>query len=170
MLTHEGFILMAPMFVSLYLIATPRRETTDSKTLGPIRIYWPAVHCLGLFLIAMVIYAIWREIVIPLYGDYAYSSSLIVLTPRNLALKFMTGLRTALVPLDDVLKQIMRFPPEGTHLLLSGILAASVWAVILRLRATQSSLQEAQRISDASRFCLRHGLDRRRNRHSRHFT
>ena len=144
MLTHEGFILMAPMFVSLYLIATRRRETTDSKTLGPIRIYWPAVHCLGLFLIAMVIYAIWREIVIPLYGDYAYSSSLIVLTPRNLALKFMTGLRTALVPLDDVLKQIMRFPPEGTHLLLSGILAASVWAIILRLRATQSSLQEAQ--------------------------
>jgi hypothetical protein len=145
MLTNEVFILIPPTFVSLYLLSKSGERSSNWKSLGPIRIFRPAAHCLGLFLMAIMGYAVWREMVLPAYGFSGYSSAMIVLRPEALAGRFLVGVKTAFVPLDDVLRQItVEFPPARAYVLLSGILSLAVWAIILRLLSSETRQAQSQ--------------------------
>ena len=142
-LTHEEFILIPPIFVALHLLSKAEQKGSNWKLLGPIANWRPAAYGLGLFLLPMAAYALWRVMILPSYGYQIYSTGRMVLA--TLAQKFLIGIKTAFLPMDDALRQILvEFPPEPGYIFLSAIVSLAVWVIVLSLHSTVARQEPSQ--------------------------
>jgi hypothetical protein len=138
LLTHEVFALIPPTFVSLYLLG--RDEQGNAGSQRPRRIYFhqPPAKCLGLFLIVLVVYGLWRVMVLPMYGHTIhgpsfYATSEIVLSPLTLAEKFLAGVDTMFTLWGPVLSQILAYPPALPYVFVSITFSITTWVITFRL-------------------------------------
>jgi hypothetical protein len=143
-LVHEEFILIPPTFVSLYLLSIGGRESSNPPLLRPIFIRRAAAYSLGLCLIPTAVYALWREMALPSFGFQIYSMST-AWKLEALTKKFLTGVQTAFMPTDDAATQILSSPPAPGYVFLSAILSLGVWAIILRLRSSETRQADTQK-------------------------
>jgi hypothetical protein len=127
LLTHEVFALIPPAFVALHMWVNGRQHGPDKK--------WgyfhrPAVWGLGSFLTALVLYGLWRELLLPIYGNPNYRSSELILKIDVFASKFLRGVSTTFLPWNDSLLQVSRHLPPYPYILSALAVFVVVWIVI----------------------------------------
>ncbi len=132
MLMNEEFALMPLAFVSLYLVSRNGERTAEMPRRVPLHLHRPAIWGLTFFLGTALLYGLWREKLLPIYGTYLYPSSKMVLAPRVLTEKLLIGLSRTFIPWNDALKQILAYPPALGYLLLSMVPSVAVWRETFR--------------------------------------
>ena len=146
-LIHEEFVLLPPVFITVHLLLKGgyKDRARNLFSFSTAAVWRLAAYSLGLFLIPMAAYGFWREVALPSYGGPIYSPRGVGATLAALRERFLLGVKMTFVPVDDALRQItLEFPPAGGYLLLSGILSAAVWAIILRLRLSETGRENSQ--------------------------
>lgn len=144
-LTQEEFILFPPTFIVLYLLSKMGQKSSIGQLLWPISVRRLSAYVFGLVLIPVAAYVLWREIALSFYGYRIYSFPATMRDPGVLAQKFLTGIKTAFLPMDDALRQILvEFPPEPGYFFLSAIVSLAVWVIVLRLYSTVARQEPSQ--------------------------
>jgi hypothetical protein len=139
LLTHAMFVLIPPAFISLYILSKEGHRGTDYQQLGRVYLYKPPLYCLSLFLAMLVMYGLWRAMVLPIYGADGYAAHKMELTPGIVTEKFLVGAHIAFVPWGDALRQVWRFPPSLPYIALAVILVGIVWIITVGFLVYSSS-------------------------------
>ena len=132
-LTHEVFILIPPVFISIYALAI--RKKSERTAEGKIVPFHRIGH-LTPYLLIIISYALWRTVILPMYeADYfvGLPNYSMILNPVTLVKKVVLGADIIFIPWDRALGQILLFRPSLWSVLLCMMVSVGVWVLTLHL-------------------------------------